>query len=231
MPDDETSAGQEARLSEQMATLDAKLDRIGGQLDALTQRQRAMQELRADMGPVLHEAYSVVVRELSALDGQVTLDDLMGLGLKLLRNARTLSGFFDQLTSIHGLYEDFRPLGREMLDAATDRLQDLERRGHFTLLREAGKLLDKLAATATPEDLKTLGENLPVLLEMLRVLTQPELLQLAQRTLATLQRTDIEAPKGVLGLLRALRDDDVRHGMGIALTMLKQLRPAPQGAS
>ena len=183
------------------------------------------------MAPVVHEAYDAVVRELSALDGQVTLDDLFGLGLKLLRNARTLSGFFDQLTSVHGLYEDFRPLGREIFTATTDRLQDLERRGHFALIREAGKLMDKLATAASPEDLKRLGDNLPSLLETLRILTQPELLQLAQRTLTTVQRTDIEAPKGVFGLLRALRDDDVRHGMGVAIKMLKQLRPVPPGVS
>ena len=224
-------AGDETTLSEQMAALDQKLDRITNQLEALTERQRSMQELRADMGPVIHEAYDVVARELSALEGQVTLDDLFGLGLKLLRNARTLSGFFDQLTSMHGLYEDFRPLGREMFAAATERLQELEQRGHFALLRESAKLVDQLAASATPEDLRELRENLPLLLDTLRALTQPELLRLLQRTLSTLQQPDIEAPKGVFGLLRALRDEDVRHGMGVALSMLKQLRPPSGDAS
>ncbi len=215
----------------ELDALHAKLDRISSDLAVLADRQRRWDDLRADLVPIANEAYDALVTELASLDGQVTLEDLLGLALKLVRNARTLSGLFDQLSSMAQLAEDLGPLSKEFLAASTERLDALERRGYFSFLKEALLVVDRIVEAFSPEDVHALGDNIVFILQTVRNLTQPDMMRLLNRIPLAVRSQDVQVPKGLFGLLRMMRDEDVRRGLGVAIAMLRELPRANEAAA
>jgi uncharacterized protein YjgD (DUF1641 family) len=68
-----------------------------------------------------------------------------------------------------------------------------------------------------------------------RNLTQPEILNLADKATEALKEQTTPSPIGTLGLLKAMREPEVRRGTGVLLELLRSLgrgasRPTDQGA-
>ena len=84
----------------------------------------------------------------------------------------------------------------------------------------------------TPEHakrlLQALGENIVQILMTVRNLTQPEILNLADRATGALKQKTTPTPVGALGLLRAMRDPEVRKGTGVLLELLRSLGRDPE---
>ena len=78
-----------------VAALHRKIDLLTDQVLYLTARQRAFDDLKADVTPIVNDAYQVMVEELSQVDRDFTLEDLTDLGRKLLRNTRNISKMLD----------------------------------------------------------------------------------------------------------------------------------------
>jgi uncharacterized protein YjgD (DUF1641 family) len=228
-------------------TTGAALDQINRKLDLLTQsldglttqvqwltersldqqrRQREWDELREDLMPVLHEAYDVTVEEMQALEPYVRLDDLVLLVKRLARNTRTINQLLDWLESIMDLTHDANRMGREMMTAATETLQSLEQKGYVGFVRQSQYVLDQIVTSFSEDDVRQLGDNIVLILNTVKALTQPEMMTLLSNLTqgfhgaeATVKPQDA----GLLALARQARDPDVRRGLAITLATLKRV--------
>lgn len=122
-------------MSEEIAALRADVARLTEAVDYLVRRQRALDELKEDLTPVATEAFQVLTVELARMDEDFSLDDLVELGRKLVRNTRNLSRALDQLDSVMDLVGDVGPLSTEVFHVAVSKLDQLERDGHMDMLR------------------------------------------------------------------------------------------------
>ena len=61
--------------------------------------------------------------------------------------------------------------------ALTGRLDELDRKGCFAMARELQRAFDHVVASFTVEDVRLLGDNLVAILQTVKNLTQPEMLQ------------------------------------------------------
>jgi uncharacterized protein YjgD (DUF1641 family) len=121
------------------------------------------------------------------------------------------------------LGQDLLPMANGIIHITSDRLQEFERDGTLDFIREGVQVLRQVSTAFTPEDVRLLGDNIVHILMTVRSLTQPEILDLADRaTTALKERTD-PAPVGTLGLLKAMRDPEVKRGTGILLELLRSL--------
>ena len=122
---------------------------------------------------------------------------------------------------------DAAPLGPDALGLVTERLAEAERRGYFDVARAGAGVVDRVVTTFGEDDVEQLGDNIVAILETVKELTQPEMLDLLRHMLDGVRRQQValeaetdEAP-GLLALAGQLREPEVRRGIGRALATLR----------
>ena len=127
-----------------------------------------------------------------------------------------------QLESFEDLREDFVPIAHEGMLIAYRKLHELEQAGVIDFLKESAGVFHTISTSFTQEDVKALGDNVVHILQTVRSLTQPEVLELADKAAGALKEAPAE-PLGRIGLLKSFRDPEVRKGLTMFLTVLREL--------
>ncbi len=215
----------------------ASLEEINRKLDALTaqvevianeaalqqQRRSAWVELLEDVRPVTNQAFEMVVDQLDEVEEYVNLSDLGHLAKRVLRNTRNLETMLDQLESVMELVDDAAPIGRSAVFTLMQQLENFEQKGYFAFGKEAVGIVDHVVSSFTPEDVHALGDNVVLILNTVKEMTQPEVMTLLRRTASTVR--DQEPPEDVslFALLRQMRDPAVKRGLAKALMTLRSI--------
>ncbi len=215
----------------------ASLEEINRKLDALTaqvevianeaalqqQRRSAWVELLEDVRPVTNQAFEMVVDQLDEVEEYVNLSDLGHLAKRVLRNTRNLETMLDQLESVMELVDDAAPIGRSAVFTLMQQLENFEQKGYFAFGKEAVGIVDQVVSSFTPEDVHALGDNVVLILNTVKEMTQPEVMTLLRRTASTVR--DQEPPEDVslFALLRQMRDPAVKRGLAKALMTLRSI--------
>ncbi len=212
-------------------TIEDRLDQMALQLEVLTNeamRQRAARErwseLTEVMTPIASQAMNSVSRELDDLD--LSTDDVVGFARTLATTLPTIERLLTQLAAFSELVEVAAPMAKPVMTSATDRLASLDERGYFDIGRSGLGVIDRVVTSFTEEDVEALGDNIVLILQTVREMTQPEVMQMLQRTFTTVQEEEhIEPiePPGTLALLKQMREPEVRRGLSKALHMLRSL--------
>lgn len=222
--------------------LDDRLDRIAAQLEAVTQElaaQRQERERRQDLGgelvPIARGALDVATRELEDLERDVTAEELAEFARTLVRAVPKLQVALVMLESFVDLIEEATALGGAEVGKLSDTLAAAERRGYFTAARGGGAVLDRVVQSVTEDDLRALADSVEPLLAAVRELAGQPVAGLLQRTAAAAGRIDeVTRPPSALGLLKALRDPEVRLGTARLLLLLRAVgqtaAPTPKPA-
>lgn len=218
--------------------LERKIDALTAQVgflteEALAQRTRriALEELQADLTPI---AMTAIERSAYTLDG-VDIDpgDLFQLGARVAANARLLETMLVQLESLADLATDISPIVSQGVDLAIAKTAAFEERGYFEFAGAAVGVVDRVVTNYSREDVEALGDNIVQMLEIIKDLTQPEMLAVAQRLLDVVHRQsemaqrEPEEPPGLFALMGKLRDPEIRRGMGRALDTFAAVSTAP----
>jgi TusE/DsrC/DsvC family sulfur relay protein len=154
----------------------------------------------------------------------VTAADLTRLEHKIDVLADQTALLVERQQFLSHLYEDMMPIARLMLGTATETLGDLERRGYVAYGRELLHLIDNIVSAYPPEAVHELADNVVQILDVVRRLTQPDVLAMAEGAAEAVQGGERAKPLGVVGMLRATTgDDDVRRGLAIALGALREI--------
>jgi uncharacterized protein YjgD (DUF1641 family) len=242
-PTNGSSADKLVEMNLKLDLLTQSVQMLAGQVQWLTEkaegdrrRQQEWDELREDAMPILNEAYATVVQEMSELDPYVHLEDVQELFWRLARNTRNINRALDMLESGFELARDVAPLSNEMVVGAVEALDQFERKGYFGFARQGMYVLDQVVTSFSEEDVRQLGDNVVLILNTVKALTQPEVMTLVNNLTQGFHAAEehvSEQPVTMLGLLRQMRDPDVRRGLAITLETLRRVsqqspRPAAQ---
>ncbi|HSM02519.1 MAG TPA: DUF1641 domain-containing protein [Acidimicrobiia bacterium] len=125
--------------------------------------------------------------------------------------------------SVRELLDDVGEIGGDVFEVAIDRLEDLRHRGYFEFAAGLTAILDRIVTSFDEDDLQALGDNVVLILETVKEMTQPEVMRMLQRT-ARILRDDEEPEKlSLFRLLREMRDPEVKLGLHRMLTVLRGL--------
>jgi uncharacterized protein YjgD (DUF1641 family) len=212
-------------------TIEDRLDQMALQLEVLTSeamRQRAARErwseLTEVMTPIASQAMNTLAGELDDLD--LSIDDVTRFARTLATTLPTLERLVGQLAPITELVEVITPMAKPVMASATDRLATLDERGYFDIGRSGLGIIDRVVTSFTDEDVEALGDNIVLILQTVREMTQPEVMQMLQRTFTTVQdgeHVEPTEPPGAFALLKEMRQPEVRRGLSKALNMLRSL--------
>jgi len=129
------------------------------------------------------------------------------------------------------LIEEFTPILKEVMATATDRLDQFEKKGYFAFGREALNVADRVIEGFTADDVKQLGDAIVGILDTVRSLTHPDVLAMAGEVSQVLQHADETKPIGIMGMVRATKNDDVQRGMAMMMELLRHVGRAASHAS
>ena len=222
--------GAKAPESE-LAAVNRKLDQLTAQVAFLAEeaenarRQRMMwTDLQAELSPIARDLYDVAEEEMAALQPHVELDDLLHFMRRLARNVRTFNEMLDQLESAKDFLADAAPITRELIDEVTAQMDQMERKGYFGFVRQGMYVADQIVTSFSEEDVRLLGDNVVLILNTVKALTQPEILNLANNLTSAFDEVETHAeelPTSLFGLLGQMRDPEVRRGLAVMMEVLK----------
>ena len=120
---------------------------------------------------------------------------------------RNLEKMLDQLESLADLIETLEPLADDAFGKAVDIMAGLEAKGYFSFTQGGMKLIDNIVTSFSAEDVNRLGDNIVLILNTIKDMTQPEIIGFVRNTLLVAEK-EIEKPVDIsyLGLVRQMRD-------------------------
>jgi uncharacterized protein YjgD (DUF1641 family) len=209
-----------------------QLDHLQREISVLTESARALRELRDELSPRINETVKVLIHELAEVEADFRLEDVGHLIKNLMRNIRSLNWSVDQLKNLIDFLRTVEPLLKSSVPQAISYLDRLEHLGTFQLLSITLGVMEKIAQTYTPEDFEQIGNGLVRLMGVAKKLTSPAALDLLDRAADIPSKVDLSRakPVGPFGMVFALRNSEVKQGMGVLLEMTKGLALLKNGS-
>ncbi len=221
-----------------IADLSAKIDLLADQVAYLAEQARVQerrrqdrQELMDDLMPIANDAFRLTTEQLEEVQQYVDLGDLLRLLKRLARNGRNFEVMLNQLESMMDLAETLVPLTDSAFARAVDVLDAADRKGYFTFAQGSLRILDNIVTNFSQEDVDKLGDNVVLILNTVKDMTQPEIMSFVRNTVQDVEE-QAEAPVDISyrSLLSQLRDPNVRRGMAMTMRVLSTVgSQAPDG--
>lgn len=227
-----------ARTEELEAKIDALTEQVAYLAEEARQAQRRRQvwaELQEDAMPIAGDVLEVVSKELDELSADVQMSDIADLLRRLVRVAPILDRGLTYLEMFSELFSDMMPLTEHAMDVATDRLVTLDAKGYFTFAKSGLHVVDRIVTGFSEEDVEALGDNVVLILETVKEMTQPEVMAVLYRMIEAIQRQqqhmdeEPEDAPSLFALARQMRDPEIRKGMGRALNTLRAVSEVDTG--
>jgi len=219
----------ENKMQDQINDINKKLDIILEEIELQRVHRREMEDLKDDLMRVGKDVFQSTVEELEEVADHIKTGDMLHLGKKLLRNVNNISGMFDQLESMSDLINDVAPISREIVIDFMAKLDEFDRKGYFGFLREMNRAMDNVVESFTVEDVRALGDNVVTILNTVKNLTQPDMLQALDNALSVYKKLDIEVEEEIsyFTLIRRMNTPEMRRGMAFGIRFLKSMAEKP----
>ena len=232
-PEDVAAGERLDEISRKLDLLTQNVAALGEQVQFLTEkayddrrRQREFDEFKEDVTPVVSDMYAMTVEQLEEIQAYVQLEDVLALAKRVARNTRTFNEMLGQVESMYDLWKDLTPLSKEMVDGLTMQLSVMEQKGYFGFAKQGAYVMDQIVTSFSEDDVRQLGDNVVLILNTVKALTQPEMMNLINNLTQGFQEVEgqpDELPTSMFGLLREMRDPEVRRGLAITMAMLKKI--------
>ena len=216
---------EEKNTQNQINDINRKLDIILEEIELQRRHRREMEDLKDDLMRVGKDIYNTTVEELEEVHDYIETGDMLYLGKKLLRNVNNITKTFEMMENAKDFMEDFAPISRELAIDFMNKMDEFDRKGYFEFIRELNKGLDNVVESFSVEDVKALGDNLVTILNTIKSLTQPDMLQAVNNAVSVYKNMDIEIKEDVslMSLIRELNNPETRKGLAFAIRFLKNL--------
>ena len=216
-------------MQQTLMDLNSKIDALTTQVAYLTEQTRLAErqrqeraELMQDLLPIANDAYGLITAQLEDVQQYVAPEDLLRLVKQLLRNGPMLEKLLGQLESLADLVESVGPLSNDVFAQAVTTLQGMEQRGYFTFAKGGAQIADTIVTSFGEEDVKRLGDNVVLILNTVKDMTQPEIMGFVRNFVANVE-LEVEKPvnTSLPALLGQMRDPNVRRGLVLTMRVLR----------
>ena len=216
-------------LQDQIDAINRKLDVILEEIALQQRHRREMEDLKDDLMRVGKDVYDTAVVELDQVHDSIQTGDVLHLFKKLLRNIKTLTAMFEMLENAKDFIADAAPVSRELVLDTMKKLDEFDRKGYFEFVKELGKVADKVVTSFTIEDVRNLGDNIVTILNTVKHLTQPDMLQVINNGLGVYRKLNIQVDEevSIRQLVRELRSPEMRRGLAFLIRFLKSVAEQP----
>ncbi|MGM0531489.1 MAG: DUF1641 domain-containing protein [Bacteroidota bacterium] len=212
-------------LQTQINDINRKLDLVLHHVDEQRLKRESVEDLLDDMSIVGKDAFQSTVSELDKRDIELNVDDLKCLSLRFLRNIDNFSQMLSTFESMMDLIKDAGPVANEVGVDVIHKFHELEQKGYFDFIREVTRIFDKMVTNYSREDLRQLADNVPVIMETMKNLTDPEMLKALNNAVNTYKEMDTDQVKeySLWKTFKEMRSPEMKRNIGFMMMFLKNL--------
>jgi uncharacterized protein YjgD (DUF1641 family) len=216
-------------LNQVVLDLNQKIDALTNQVAYLTEQaqisergRRERAELMDNMMPIAKDAMQMASVQFEEIQDYLKVEDLLRFAKTLARHRPQLEMLLEQMDAVTGLVEIMNPIAKEGVDKLTSVLTELEQKGYFSFTRSGMRMMDNVITSFTEEDVNRLGDNIVLILNTVKDMTQPEIMHFVRNTLEVAER-EVEKPvdTSMWAILGQLKDPAVRRGLALTLRVLR----------
>ena len=122
------------------------------------------------------------------------------------------------------LMGDLSPVASQGMASLSRVLAEADARGYVGFARGGMAVVDRVVTSFDEEDIAALGDNIVLILDTVKEMTQPEVMQMLRSTVRHVQAVDEPSePPSVFDLIRQLRTVEARRGLQRLIVALRSL--------
>lgn len=215
----------EKDLQKQIDDINVKLDAILECATAQKLRSERMDDLVADVNIITRDAFRSTVEELDRQGVELNWDDLKFLSFKFLKNVDKFTYVMDTFDSVYDLMQDLGPVVREVIIDTIRKMAEMEQKGYFEFFTELMRAMDTVVTHYSGEDVKLLADNIVTIMDTVKNMTQPDMLQAMNNAVTVFQKLEVDdIPEYSLWkTMKEMRSPEIKKGIGFMITFLKNL--------
>jgi len=215
-------------LNQVVLELNQKMDALASQVAYLTEQARISErgrqersELMENMMPIAKDAMQIASDQFEEIQEYIKTDDLLRFVKKLARHRPQLEMLLDQFDALTDLIQILDPISKEGMNKVVSVLTELEQKGYFTFAQSGMRMMDTVVTSFTADDVNRLGDNIVLILNTVKDMTQPEIMNFVRNTLMVAEK-EIEKPvdNSYMALIRQARDPAVRRGLALTMRVM-----------
>lgn len=205
--------------------INRKLDIVLEEVMAQKQSRQTVEDLVTDVSLIGSDMFKASVVELDNAGIDVDGEALKQLVFKFIRNIDTINELFGMLESANDLIKDVTPIIHQVGLDSINKMNELEKKGYFEFIAEIGRMIDNVVTHFGAEDVKKLSDNIVPMLELVKSLTQPEMLQAFTNGVNVYKNLNTEnIPEYSLWkIMKEINTPEMKKGMGFMITFLKNI--------
>lgn len=217
-------------IQEQINELNQKVDFIIEEMVAQRNARIEKEDLFEDLSIIGKDAFSHTVISLDKAGVELDGEALSALVIKLVRNIGTFNKMMDTLESVNDLMKDVSPIVTQMGLDAIATFAEYEKKGYLEFIKELISISDNIVTNFSPEDVRGLADNIVSILEMVKNITQPDMLGAINNALTVFKNMETEnIPEySIFKAMKAMRTPEMKRGIGFMITFLQNLSKASE---
>lgn len=216
---------EEKNIQTKINNLENKVDLILEYVNQQRLKSNSVDDLIADISIVAKDIYDTAVTGLEDRAIEIDPEDVKQLLFRFLRNIRNFNAMLDTFESITDFIKDAAPIANEMIIDFTKKLHEFEKKGYFEFLGETSAIFDNIVTHFSRDDIKALSENIVTILETVKNLTQPEMLNSVNNAVRIYGSLEMEQVPdySIWRLMREMNKPEMKRGLGFMVTLMKNL--------
>jgi uncharacterized protein YjgD (DUF1641 family) len=215
----------EKKLNARIDALDAKLDLVIEYVNQQRLKSELVDDLVSDISIIGKDIYDTSVAELENQSVEIDPEQLRLLGINLVKNIGNINDMIGLFGSVLDFAKEAGPIANEVIIDLTKKLHELENKNYFEFFGEMAKVFDNVVTSFTPEDIRQLAENIVLILQTVKNLTQPEMLNAMNSAVRVYGSVETESvPQYSLWrVMKEMRTPEMKSALGFMITFLKNL--------
>lgn len=216
---------EDRNIQVQIDALDKKMDMILGYVQQQNLQAKMIEDLVSDLSIVGKDAYDSTVAELDKRQVELDPSELTGLAVSFLRNVGNIKTVMDTLEMAVDLGKEVGPIANEVIIDFTKQMNSLEQKGYFDFVREIGPVIDNIIQGFSPQDIKELANNIVNILNIIKEMTQPEVLNTMQNAIKAFNSMETESVPSysVWKLMKEMNSPEMKKALGYGITFMKNV--------
>ena len=212
-------------VQEQINSINRKLDIVLEEIYVQKQKRQEVEDLVADLSIIGNDMFKASVYELDHAGVELDSEALKSLFFKLLRNVGTLNDLVEIIESATDLAKDAAPIIHQLGLQGISQMNELEKKGYFDFIKELFKIADNIITHFSQEDVRLLADNIVSILETIKNLTQPEMLDAMNNAVNIFNKIETrDIPEYSLWkAFKEMRSPEMKKGIGFMITFLKNI--------
>jgi len=212
-------------LQEQMEAINRKLDFVMEEVMAQREARQNVVDLTRDLSIIGKDLFSATVVELENAGVEIDGEAVKVLLLKVIRNIDKLNELFDILESAFDFIKDVSPILHQIGLDGVKMVADLEEKGYVDFAKEGIRIVENIMEHFSAEDVRLLADNIVFILETVKNITQPDMLDTINNGVVVYKSLDVnDIPEySIWKAMRAMNRPEMKKGLGFIITFLTNI--------